>query len=79
MPTTNYWNKLSLLLPKTIPENCRVGKAYFTSVVIIGGKLYSTHPKNMKHVHKYIKDMLSDIITPGNHVSDRHTIFMIEC
>ena len=48
-----------------LPSTCRIGGTIFTSMGVIGGKLYINHPKNMNHVHKDSKDMVSVIITIG--------------
>ena len=42
---------------------------------VIGGKIYSNHPKHMNHVHKYSKDMVSVIITVGKNISGWDTVF----
>ena len=41
----------------------------------IGVKLYSNHPKHMKHVHKDIKGMVSDIISVGKNISGGYNVF----
>ena len=55
---TQYWSTLKLKLEKgkeIIPSTCIIGKTIFTSMAVIGGKLYHKHPKNMNHMHKDIK------------------------
>ena len=42
---------------------------------IIGGKLFSNHPKNLNHVHKETKDLVSVIITVGKDISGGDTVF----
>ena len=42
---------------------------------VIGGKLYSNHPKNMNHVHKDTKYLVSVIITVDNYTSGGDTVF----
>ena len=42
---------------------------------IIGGKLYRNRPKNLNHVHKDIKDLVSVIITLGKDISVGDTVF----
>ena len=37
----------------------------FTSMAVISGQLFSNHPKNLNHVHKDSKDLVSVIITLG--------------
>ena len=41
---------------------------------IIGGKLYSNHPKNMNHIHKYAKYLVSIIITVVKDISGWGTV-----
>ena len=48
---------------------------YFTSMDVIGGKLYSNHPKNLNHVHKDTKDLVSVIIKLGKNISGGDTVF----
>ena len=50
----------------------------FTSMDIIGGKLYSNHPKNLNHVHKDSKYLVSVIITLGKNISGRDTVLYDE-
>ena len=45
---------------------------------VIGGELYSNRPKNMNHVHKATKDMVSIIITVGKDISGGDTTFYDE-
>ena len=42
---------------------------------LFGGKLYRNHPKNMNHVHKVIKDLVSDIITLGEDIIGGDNVF----
>ena len=45
---TQYWSYLKLKLEKTkeiLPSTCIIGKTIFTSMTIIGGKLYRNHSK----------------------------------
>ena len=44
-------------------------------MAVIGGKLYSNHPKNLNRVHKDTKDMVSVIITVGKNISGGDTVF----
>ena len=41
----------------------------------IGGNLYTRHVKNLNHVHKYSKDILSVIIILGTDVNGGETVF----
>ena len=47
-------------------------------MAVIGGKLYSRHPKNMNHLHKDTKDLVSVIITMGKNISRGYTVFYDE-
>ena len=47
----------------------------FTSMDVIGGKIFSNHSKNLNHVHKDSKDLLSDIITLGGGIRVGDTMF----
>ena len=60
---------ISLCGKKKLPSTCRIGENIFTSMAIIGGKLYRNHPKNLNHVHEYTKDLVSVIITLGEYIS----------
>ena len=44
-------------------------------MAVIGGKLYRKHPKNLNHVHKDIKYLISVIITLGKDISGGDTVF----
>ena len=44
-------------------------------MAVIGGKLYSNHPKNLNHVHKDIKGLSSVIIIVGKDISGEGTVF----
>ena len=47
----------------------------FTSMAVIGGKLFSNHPKNLNHVHKDSKYLVSVRITVGKYIRGRDTTF----
>ena len=47
-------------------------------MAIIGGKLFSNHPKNMNHVHRYKKDLLSVITTMVKNIRGGDTMFYNE-
>ena len=54
-----YWYTLKLKLEKAkeiLPSTCRIGETIFTSMAVIGGKLYRNHPKNLNHMHRDVKD-----------------------
>ena len=44
-------------------------------MAVIGGKLYSNHPKNLNHVHKDAKDLVSVIIKVGKYICGGDTVF----
>ena len=44
-------------------------------MAIIGGKVFSNHPKNMNHLNKDIKDLVCVIITTGNDISEVDYVF----
>ena len=53
----------------------RIRKTIFTYISIIRVKIYSNHPKNMNHVHKYTNDLVSVIITLGTNKSGLDNMF----
>ena len=59
-----------------IPNECRIGDTYFKSLATIGGNLYKRHPKNLNHVHKDSKDLLSVIIILGTDIHGDETVFL---
>ena len=81
MPTIKYWQNLGSTMDKAkemIPKECRIGDTCFTSLANIGGNLYSRHRKNLNHVHKESKYLLSVIIILGTEVHGGETVFMME-
>ena len=44
-------------------------------MAVIGGKLYTNHPKNSNNVHKDTKHIISGIITVGKDISGGDTVF----
>ena len=42
---------------------------------VIGGKLYHNHPKNLNHMHKDVKYLVSVIITLVKDISGGDTVF----
>ena len=78
MPTIKYWQNLERIMNQAkmmVPEECRIGDTCFTSLATIGGNLYTRHPKNLNHVHKDSKDLLSVIIILGTYVNGGETVF----
>ena len=47
---------------------------YFTSMAVIGGKMYCNHPRNLNHVHNDTKYLVSVIITLGKDISGVDTV-----
>ena len=48
MITRKYWKTLKYCLTaatEKMRSQCRIGEAFFTSIAIIGGKIYINHPK----------------------------------
>ena len=75
---TQYWSHLKLKLEKAkefLPSTCRIGKTIFTSMAVIGGRLYRNHPKNLNHMHKDVKDFVSVIITLGKYIIGGDAVF----
>ena len=52
-----------------------IGETIFTSMAVIGGKLYRNHPKNLNHVNKETKDLVPVIIILGKYISGGDTVF----
>ena len=47
----------------------------FTSMYVIGGKIFSNNSKNLNHVHKYSNCLFSVMITPGENIRGGDTVF----
>ena len=78
MPTIKYWQNFGRKMKKAkekIPKQYRIDDTCFTSLATIAGNLYTRHAKNLNHVHKYSKDLLSVIIILGTDVSCDETVF----
>ena len=58
-----------------IPKECIIGDTCFTSLAKIGRNLYTRHVKNLNHVHKYSKDLLSVIIILGTDLNGGKIVF----
>ena len=48
---------------------------FFTLMDLIGGKVYRNHPKNLNHVHKDTKYLVSVIMTLGKYICGGDTVF----
>ena len=44
-------------------------------MAVIGGRLYRNHPKNLNHMHKDLKDLVSVNITLGKDIIGGDTVF----
>ena len=78
---SQYWSNFKEKLEKAkeiLPSTCRIGETIFTSMAVIGGKLYHNQPKNLNHVHKNIKYLVSVIIILGKYISGEDTVFYDE-
>ena len=81
MPNIKYLQNLERTMDKAkemIPNECRIGDKWFTSLANIGGNLYTRHPKNLNHVHKDSKYLLSVIIILGTDVHGGETVFLMK-
>ena len=47
----------------------------FNYMAVIGGRIFSNHPKNLNHVHKDSKDLVYVIITLGGSISGGNIVF----
>ena len=61
-----------------IPNECRIGDTYFKSLATIGGNLYKRHAKNLNHVHKDSKDLMSVIIIFVTDVHGGEIVFYVK-
>ena len=78
MPTIKYWQNLGRIMNESkmmIPKECRIGDTCFTSLTTIGGNLYTRNEKNINHVQKYSKYLLSVIIILVTDVNGDETVF----
>ena len=54
---------------RKIPLQFRIWDTCSMSIALIGGKLYSNHPKKLNSVHKDSKDLVSVITTLGDNIT----------
>ena len=54
-----------------LSSSYRIGGDFFSSVAVIGGKLFRNHPKNMNHVYEDSKNLVSVIISLGGDIKGR--------
>ena len=51
--------RLNIITAKEIiPDKCIICGTFFTSIAIVGEKLFTRNSKNMNHVHKYHNDLV---------------------
>ena len=60
---------------ENIPKQYIIGDTCITSLVTIGGDLFTRHPKNFNHVHKDSTDLLILIIILGTNFHGGETVF----
>ena len=48
-----------------LPSTCIIGGNIFTSMAMIGGRLFSNHRKNLNYIHKDSKDLVSILTNLG--------------
>ena len=70
-----FWNEKLERAKEILPPTCRIGKTDFTSMDVIGDRLFSNHYKNLNYVHKDNKDLVSVIITLGGNISGGVNMF----
>ena len=78
MPTIKYWQNLERTMEKPkemIPKECRIGHTCFMSLATVGRNLYTRNAKNLNHVQKDSKDLLSVMIILGTNVNCGEPVF----
>ena len=70
-----HWKKTLQQQKKTILSKFRIGATCFTSIAIIGVKLFRNYPKNMNRIHKETKDLLYFVRYLGIIISGGATVF----
>ena len=58
-----------------LTSTCRIRETIFTSMAVIGGRLFINRHKNLNHVHKDSKDLVYVIITLGWNIIEGGTVF----
>ena len=53
-----------------LPSTRIIGETFFTSISLIGGRLFSNHPKHLNHVNKDSKYLVSVIINMGGNIRE---------
>ena len=61
-----------------IPKECRIDDTCLTSFAVIGSNLYTTNPKNLNHLYKDSKYIMSVINILGIDVNFGETFFIME-
>ena len=75
---SQYWTTLKKKHEKAkyiLPSTCRIGVNCFTFMAVIGGRLFSNHHKNLKHVNKDSKYLVSVIIILCGNINVGDTVF----
>ena len=62
-----------------IPKECRICDTCITSFSTIGGNLYTRQAKNINHVHRDSKDIMSVIIILVTGINGGETVFKSTC
>ena len=78
MQTIKYRQKLGSMMNKSqekIPKQYWIGDTCLTSLVTIGGNLFTINPNILNHVHKYSNDLLSVIIFLGTNFYVGETVY----
>ena len=81
MPTIKYWKILASIIDtakEKIPKECSISDTCFTSFATIGNNLFTRHAKNLNHVKRDIKDLMSVIIVLGIDINSGETVFLVE-
>ena len=81
IPTVQCCQNLGSFLDKEkekIRKKCRIGDTCFMSLAKIGGNLFTRHPENIDHVHKYSNNILPVIIILGTNAHGGVIVFMME-
>ena len=57
-----------------LPSTCIIGETIFTSMAVIGGRLFSNEHKNMNHVNNNSKYLVSVIINLAGNINGGDTV-----
>ena len=73
-----HFEKKLEMAKEILLSTCIIREIIFTPMAVIGDKLYHNHSKNLNHVHKDTKDLVSVIITLSKSISGGDTVFYDE-